>query len=185
MTPPDYQARFPKKVLHQVTYANLATAGGGSSLVDDMLAGRLGGRNPPLQVCGACVRLHSRFMWKKVLPLLLVPCLLAGCSSTFTNLTAQRQPRNPNHLYPVGVAFNTRQQSLRWDSIQPVVVVGTESFPLRQTVLMSNRWEGLVPVPAGTNLVHYHYKFDFQYNDFGGPKSDSAFSPPYRLQILE
>lgn len=124
-------------------------------------------------------------MWKKVLPLLLAPCLLAGCSSTFTNLTAQRQPRNPNHLYPVGVAFNTRQQSLRWETIQPVVVVGTESYPLRQTVLMKNRWEGLVPVPAGTNLIHYYYKFDFLYNDFGGPKSDSAFSPLYRLQIVE
>jgi hypothetical protein len=124
-------------------------------------------------------------MWKKALPVLLAPCLLAGCSSTFTNLTAQRQVRNPNNLYPVEVALNTRQQSLRWDSIQPFVVVGTEAYPMRQTLLMKNRWEGLVPVPAQTNVVYYHYKFDFQYNAFGKPKTDSDSSPDYMLLILE
>ena len=124
-------------------------------------------------------------MWKKLLPLLLTPCLLAGCTGTFTNLAAQRQVRNLNNLYPVEVALNTRQQSLRWESIQPFVVVGTESYPMRKTLLMKNRWEGLVPVPPRTNIVYYHYKFDFQYNDFGGPKNDSASSPEYRLLILE
>lgn len=56
---------------------------------------------------------------------------------------------------------------------------------MRQTLLMKNRWEGLVPVPPRTNLVYYHYKFDFQYNDFGGPRTDSAASTDYKLQILE
>ena len=126
-------------------------------------------------------------MWKKALPLLLVPFLLAGCSTTFTftNLTAQRQVRNPNNLYPVEVALNTRQQSLRWESIQPFVVVGADAYPMRQTLLMKNRWEGLVPVPRSTNAVFYHYKFDFQYNAFGKPGTDSSSSPEYRLQILE
>jgi hypothetical protein len=124
-------------------------------------------------------------MWKKALPVLLAPCLLAGCGTTFTNLTAQRQVRNPNNLYPVEVALNTRQQSLRWESIQPFVVVGAEAYPMRQTLLMKNRWEGLVPVPPRTNVVYYHYKFDFQYNDFGPPKPDSDSSPEYKLLILE
>ncbi len=125
-------------------------------------------------------------MWKKALPFLLAPCLLTGCTATFTNLSAQRQLRNPDHLYPVEVSLNTRQQSLRWDSIQPFVVVGTERYPMRQTPLMHNRWEGLIPVPPGTNIVYYNYRFDFLYNDFGGPpKPDSAFSPSYRLLILE
>lgn len=124
-------------------------------------------------------------MWKKALPILLAPCLLAGCGTTFTNLTSQHQVRNPNNLYPVEVAFNTRQQSLRWESIQPFVVVGTEAYPMRQTLLMNNRWEGLVPAPPSTNVVYYHYKFDFQYNDFGPPKADSAASHEYKLLILE
>jgi hypothetical protein len=125
-------------------------------------------------------------MLKKVLSFSLVPLLLAGCSTTFTNLSPQRQVRNPNNLYPVEVALATRQQSLRWDSIKASVVVGADSFPLRPTLLMTNRWEGLLPVPPGTKAVEYRYKFDFNYNAFGGPpKSDSAYSPKQTLQILD
>jgi hypothetical protein len=124
-------------------------------------------------------------MFKRVLPVLLAPLLLTGCAATFTNLSSQHQVRNANNLYPVEVALSTRQQSLRWQSIQPHIVVGTESYAMRPTPLMTNRWEGLVPVPPGTRAVNYHYKFDFQYNSFGGPKSDSAYSPEYKLQILD
>src|SRR2546425_11007637 len=101
-----------------------------------------------------------------LLPLLL---LVSGCATTFTNLTPQRQPRNANNLYPVEVALDSRQQTLRWDSIKPHIVVGREFYPMRPTLLMTNRWEGLVPVPPGTNLVHYRYKFNFDYNALGKP----------------
>ncbi len=124
-------------------------------------------------------------MLKRVLPLLVAPLLLAGCGTTFTNLSAQHQVRNANNLYPVDVALTSRQQSLRWNSIQPYVVVGVDKYPMRPTPLMTNRWEGLLPVPATTNVVHYHYKFDYQYSAFGAPKADSASSPEYRLQILD
>jgi uncharacterized protein YceK len=124
-------------------------------------------------------------MWKKILLLLLTPLLLAGCG-TFTNLTPQRQTRNANNLYPVEVAFNTRQQTLRWDSIRPFVIVGTESYPMRQTLMMKNRWEGLAPVPAGAKTISYRYKFEFKYNVVGNqPQDDSLISPPYTLQILD
>ena len=123
---------------------------------------------------------------KKFLPCLLAPLLLAGCATTFTNLTPKQQVRNANHLYPVEVAFTTRQQSLRWESIQPFIKVGGDSLPMRQTRLMSNRWEGLVPVPAGTKVVNYRYKFDFKYNAIGEPpQDDSALSPEYTLRILD
>ncbi len=125
-------------------------------------------------------------MSKKTLLLLLAPLLLAGCSATFTNLASHQQVRNPNNLYPVDVALSTRQQSLCWESIEPCVVMGADVYPMRPTLLMTNRWEGLLPVPPGTNIVHYRYKFDFKYNAFGGPpKSDSAFSPEYTLRIRE
>src|SRR6266481_1629873 len=124
-------------------------------------------------------------MMKKLLPVLLLPVLLSGCTTVFTNLTPHQQVRNANNLYPVEVSLVSRQQSLRWDSIHPQIVVGTEFYPMRPTVLMTNRWEGLVPVPAGTNLVHYRYKFDFKYNAMGEPKSDSALSKDYTLRIEE
>ena len=124
-------------------------------------------------------------MWKKALALLPVALLLSGCAGTFTNLTSLQQPRNANNLYNVEVAFNSRQQSMRWDSIKPSVLVNGESYAMRPTLLMGDRWEASIPVPAGTNLISYRYKFDYQYNSFGPPKSDSAYSPAYKLHVVD
>jgi hypothetical protein len=124
-------------------------------------------------------------MLKKFLPVLFLPLLLAGCTTTFTNLTPLQQPRNTNNLYTVEVSLNTRQQSLRWDTIRPQIMVGTDYYPMRPTPLMTNRWEGLLPVSASTSLVHYRYKFDYDYNTLGKPKPDSSLSPEYTLRIVE
>ena len=124
-------------------------------------------------------------MMKKTLMLLPLLLMLVGCSSLSTNLSAQRQLRNANNLYPVEVSFDSRQQSLRWDSIQVSVMVGKESYPMRRTHLMNNRWEGLVPVPAGEKSVSYFYKFNYNYTDFGKLGKGSAASRTYKLQILD
>ena len=125
-------------------------------------------------------------MLKRFLPFFSLPLfLLAGCTSVFTNLTPQTQVRNTNNLYAVEVSMTSRQQTLRWDSIKPQILVGTEVYPMRPTLLMTNRWEGLIPVAPGTNLSHYRYKFDFQYNAMGASRPDSALSPEYGLRILD
>ena len=124
-------------------------------------------------------------MFKKSLPLLSLSLLLAGCATQLTNLTPQQQVRNAENLYPVEVSFNSNQQTVRWKSIQPKIVVGTESYDMRPTPVMTNRWEGLIPVPPGTNIIHYRYKFDYEYNRMGTPGRDSALSPDYTLQILD
>lgn len=120
----------------------------------------------------------------RFLPLLL-PALLAGCTGTLTNLTPGYQPRNPSGLYPVSVAFNTRQQSLRWESIKPYVQIGNELIEMRRTPLMTNRWETLVSVPPGTSAISYRYKFDWQYNAIPTPRNDSLLSSPQTLQIVD
>jgi len=123
---------------------------------------------------------------KKLLPVLLVPLLVSGCATTFTNLSPHQQVRNANNLYPVEVAFTSRQQSLRWETIHPVVNVGTEFYEMRPTKLMTNRWEALVPVPADQHTVRYRYKFDFKYNALGKPpQSDSLGSSEYTLRIVD
>ena len=140
-------------------------------------------QNPPLQApagLGPCRR-----MFKKYLPLLSLSLLLAGCATQLTNLTPQQQGRNTNNLYSVEVAFNTRQQTVRWQSIQPKVVVGTDFYDMRPTPFMTNRREGLIPVPPGTSIVHYRYKLDFRYNRMGSPGSDNAVSRDYTLRILD
>ncbi len=124
-------------------------------------------------------------MMKKPLMILPLLLLLAGCTSLSTNLSAQRQLRNAENLYPVEVSFDSRQQSLRWDSIQVSVMVGKDSYPMRRTHLMNNRWEGLVPVPAGEKTVSYFYKFNYDYTDFGKVGKASAASRTYKLLILD
>jgi len=124
-------------------------------------------------------------MANKCLFLLGLPLLLAGCAGTLTNLTPLQQDRNANNLYQVEVALASRQQSLRRDSICPYVVVGSDFYAMRPTLMMLNRWETLVPVPAGVNTVHYNFKFDFEYATLRGRKSDSVKSRSYTLQIRD
>ncbi len=124
-------------------------------------------------------------MLKKISSLLLLPLLLGGCAANFTNLTPKQQIRNANNLYPVEVALNSRQQAMRWDSIKPQILVNGEFYPMRPTPLMTNRWEGLIPVAPGTTTVNYQYKFDFLNNAFGGPQPNSAFSREYTLWVVE
>ena len=124
-------------------------------------------------------------MWKKILPVLSV-LLLTGCAGHFTRLTPLQQSRNANNLYPVEVAFNSQQQSLRWETIQPYVIANGEPYPLHPVPLVQNRWEGFVPVPAGVNSANYRFKFDYKYNNLGtAPKSTSAVSPIYKLNIID
>jgi hypothetical protein len=151
--------------------------------VEDVPASVVCCTKSPLQPRTALSR--SGFMLKRFLPLLFAPLLLAGCTSTFTNLTPLHQTRNVNNLYPVEVAMTSRQQTMRWDSIRPQILIGTYSYPMRPTTLMTNRWEGLVPVPPGSSTVHYRYKFDYNYNAMGSPRTDSALSQEYVLRIAE
>jgi hypothetical protein len=124
-------------------------------------------------------------MWKKILPFLPV-LLLTGCAATFTRMTPLEQPRNPNNLYPVEVIFNSQQQSLRWETIHPYVLVNGQPYDMRPAPMLTNRWEGFVPVPPNENSASYRFKFDYQYNNFGTPpKSDSAYSPLYNLKIID
>jgi hypothetical protein len=119
---------------------------------------------------------------KKFLLLLLTPFLFVGCS-TITNLTPAHQPRNATGLYPIEAKWDSRQQSIRPQSFKPSVLVGLESYPMRKTPLMKNRWETLVPVPADKNVINYRFKFDFEYNAIPQPRPDSILSREYQLEI--
>lgn len=158
----------------------------GSLLIEGSVAGKAfpaTGKKPPLQA--AVVAPAYCGMLKKSVPVLLLSVLLTGCASQLTNLSALHQARDTNNLYRVEVAFHSRQQTIRWKSIKPYVVVGKETYEMRPTMLMTNRWEGLIPVPPGVREVEYRYKLDFQYNRMGAPGNDSALSSKYLLRIID
>ena len=126
-------------------------------------------------------------MVKNSLPILLLGLLLSGCATTtITNLTPSRMSRTADGSYQVEAALKSRQQTIHWDSITATVRVGNNTYPMRPTPLMTNRWETLIPGPTGGNTITYRFKFDFKYNVFGAPpQPDSNLSKEYKLQILD
>lgn len=110
---------------------------------------------------------------------------LTGCTGTLTNLTPHFQNRRADGLYPVSVAFDTEQQSLRWASLKPYVIADNAMIPMRQTPLMTNRWETLLPVPAGKKSVEFRYKMEWEYNAIPVPEKESMISQKQVLTIID
>jgi hypothetical protein len=110
----------------------------------------------------------------------------AGCMTRrITNLTPRQTTRAADGLYRFEVRWDSNQRAIREDSFKPYVVVEMGFHPMQRTLLTTNRWEALVPLPADRKFVNYHFKFDYQYNSFGKPRPDSRTSPTYQLEVLE
>ena len=122
---------------------------------------------------------------KRFLPLLGLLLAVGGCTTTITNLTPSQQPRNATGLYPFAVAWESSQQSLRKDTLKACVMVGLDTYPMQPAPMVKNRWETLVAVPADKDIVHYRFKFDYDYLSIPARKSNSRLSTPYQLKIVE
>jgi len=127
------------------------------------------------------MRTIMKFVLASLLGLLLIGC----ASTTITNLTPTTLLRNANGLYPVEMQMDTSQQTLRTDSVTPMVIVGEESYAMKQTLKTHNRWEALVPIPANVNSLTYKFKVNYLYNRFGKPGAGSKLSDEYHLSIVE
>lgn len=116
----------------------------------------------------------------------VLPLLLAGCAtSSITNLTPAQQPRNTSGYYPIEAVWQTSQQSVVEDSIKPYVVVGLESYPMRPTPLLKNRWETLVPISPDKDHIYYRFKFDYDFKGIPAHRADSLLSREQRLDIVK
>ncbi len=122
-------------------------------------------------------------MKKKIFALLLLPALLAGCSS-ITNLTPSSYARDPSGFYRVEAQWSSQREVIRQGSFNAVVLLEVKSYPMRPVPLVQDRWEGFIPVPAAEDLVHYHYKFDFLVDTVSQPRPDSLMSTDYSLKIV-
>jgi uncharacterized protein YceK len=121
---------------------------------------------------------------KKIFCLLLLPILLAGCTS-ITNLTPSQYPRDPNGYYRVEAEWKSNRETIVPYSFQPLVVIGFDTFPMRPVPVVQDRWEAFIPVPAARDFVLYRYKFDYMVNAISRPHPDSLMSPEYTLKIVE
>lgn len=116
---------------------------------------------------------------------LVLPLLMAGCTTTITNLTPAQQKRNATGLYPVEVNLDTRRQAMMEETIKPAVIVGFDAYPMRPTAILSNRWETLVPVPADKDAISYRFKFEYLLRRIPQPRTESLMSQEYKLQIVD
>ena len=107
-----------------------------------------------------------------ILIIFLAALLLGGCArATLTNLTVGQQPRDAN--------------GVRHETVQPVLLVGTNVFPMQRTALVSNRWEALVPVAADAAGVTYRVRVDWKFNAIPVPEANSKMSKTFQLQIRD
>ena len=121
-----------------------------------------------------------------ILIILLTVLLLGGCArATLTNLTVNSQPRDANGLYRVEIIWEDTANSVRHETVQPVVLVGTNAFPMQRTALVSNRWETLLPVADDAQGVTYRIRVDWKFNAIPVPEANSKMSKSFQLQIKD
>jgi hypothetical protein len=118
-------------------------------------------------------------------PLLVSLLLLAGCTTTITNLTPSTAKRSPTGLYPFEVELDTRQYCIRRDTLAPYVVVSDQVYAMKPTLGLKNRWETVVPVPADREFVNYRFKFNYKTRSIPEPRPSSKLSRPFQLQVLD
>ena len=62
-------------------------------------------------------------------------------------------------------------------------MIGTNSFAMKKTQLMTNRWEALVPVDPVVNELRYRIKVNWKYNAIPVPAANSQLSGEFMLRI--
>ena len=121
-----------------------------------------------------------------ILIIFLTALLLGGCArATLTNLTVNSQPRDANGLYRVEIIWEDTANGVRHETIQPVVLVGTNAFPMQRTALVSSRWETLLPVAEDAQGVTYRIRVDWKFNAIPVPEANSKMSKSFQLQIKD
>ena len=121
-----------------------------------------------------------------ILTIFLTALLLAGCArATLANLTVSQQPRDANGLYRVEIIWENNANDVRHETVQPVVLVGTNAFPMQRTALVSNRWETLLPVAGDAQGVAYRIRVDWKFNAIPVPEANSKMSGAFQLIIKD
>ncbi len=110
--------------------------------------------------------------------------LLVGCvQTTITNLTPKGMTRNSAGFYPIEMIWESNQAALRRETVKPVVLVGTNAYPMKRTQLLTNRWETLVPIGLKAKALRYRIKVNWQFNAIPVPQADSQLSKEFLLRV--
>lgn len=114
----------------------------------------------------------------------LAALLLTGCSTTtITNLTPTRLPRKDSGQYAFSVEYATRQSTILRDTFKAYVIVGDERIPMEPTPHLTNRYETLVSVPPGKEVLTYRYRFEYDYKAIPDRRAAVRDSKYYQLYL--
>ena len=119
----------------------------------------------------------------RIICLLSVSLFLGCVQTTITNLTPRRMPRSNTGFYPVEMIWQSNQTALRRETVKPVVLIGTNAYPMKRTQLLTNRWETLVPIGIKANELRYRIKVNWQFNAIPVPQANSQLSQEFLLQV--
>jgi hypothetical protein len=109
---------------------------------------------------------------------------VVGCVyQKITNLTPGALPRNASGFYRVEIIWESNQPTVRHETVKPQVMIGTNSFVMENTPLMTNRWDAKVPVDSVANELRYRIKVNWQYNAIPVPAANSQLSEEFLLRI--
>ena len=123
-------------------------------------------------------------MNKKIFAMLLLPALLAGCSS-ITNLTPSKYQRDASGFYRVEAEWKSSRQVIRPESFEPLVVVNFDTYPMRPVALVQDRWEAYShPAGQGLGVLPLQVRFQGQLH-FQAPCRQPDVPRVPELKILE
>jgi len=111
--------------------------------------------------------------------------LLAGCAPTYTNLTPRNAVRTSADVYHFEVQWDTSRRGVNGPDVRGYVVISENLYPMQRIGGTTDRWEADAPVPRDQPVVPYRYKFDYTYPTLTQRLPDSAFSPPYFLNMTK
>lgn len=124
-----------------------------------------------------------RMRYSRIICLMSLSLLMGCVQTTITNLTPKRMLRNDTGFYPVEMIWESNQTALRRETVKPVVLVGTNAYPMKRTQLLTNRWETLVPIGTKAEELRYRIKVNWQFNAIPVPQANSQLSKEFLLRV--
>lgn len=115
---------------------------------------------------------------------LLLALAGVGCTGSLnTNLTPRDLPAAPDSSYLFETTFDSRRRGVDPASVKAWVMIDLTLYPMQRVPNTDNRFEALVPLPAGRSNIPYRYKFEFAYPGTPSREVNSTWSQEYRLVV--
>lgn len=121
----------------------------------------------------------------RILVLLGVTWLLAGCGPTLINNTPNPMPPNPSGIYTLSLTVKSEDGAILRDSLRPKVVIDGETYPMRASDVGRRVFDFDYVMPEGREKALYYYVLDYEVDYNGSPSPRQVTSSDvYELNLI-